>query len=57
MISVYVTTDPQTGRALYHDERIFKGTFRDYQEAYDQLGDELLRYCSVYTASRDTRTH
>jgi hypothetical protein len=51
MIRVYVTVDPETGRALYDDEKLFLGTFMSFQAAYDQLGDQLIRCCSVYSAT------
>ncbi|MEI7841990.1 MAG: hypothetical protein WCI39_03065 [Gallionellaceae bacterium] len=46
MIKIFLTIDPDTGRALYDDESELLGRFYSVTEAEHQLGD-LLRYCSI----------
>ncbi len=46
MIKIFLTTDPQTRRALYDSEAKFIGTFKSIHEANEALG-ELLKFCSI----------
>ncbi|GAB5605003.1 hypothetical protein [Sideroxyarcus sp. TK5] len=49
MVKIFLTTDPQTHRALYDSESRFLGLFQSMREAYETLGD-LLNYCSIRSA-------
>ncbi|MDD2699776.1 MAG: hypothetical protein PHH36_00930 [Sideroxydans sp.] len=49
MVKIYLTTDPQTQRALYDSESRFLGLFQSMRAAYEALGD-LLNYCTIRSA-------
>lgn len=46
MIKIFLTSDPETGRALYDDESRFMGLFTSLAAAENELG-ELLHFCSI----------
>lgn len=46
MINIFLTIDPDTGRALYDNESKLLGKFYSVSEAEHKLGD-LLRFCSI----------
>jgi hypothetical protein len=46
MIKIFLTIDPDTGRALYDNESRLLGKFFSVAEAETTLGD-LLRFCSI----------
>lgn len=50
MVKIYLTTDPQTHRALYDNESRFMGIFQSMRDAYESLG-ELLSFCSIRSAN------
>jgi len=49
MVKIYLTTDPQTHRALYDNESRFLGIFQSMRHAYEVLG-ELLCFCTIRSA-------
>lgn len=50
MVKVWVTIDPQTGRALYRDEETCMGVFESVAKAAEQIGHHLMRFCSIRAA-------
>jgi hypothetical protein len=50
MVNIYLTTDPETHRALYDSESKFLGIFQSMRDAYEVLGD-LLSFCSIRSAN------
>jgi hypothetical protein len=50
MVNIYLTTDPETHRALYDSESRFLGLFQSIRDAYEALGD-LLSYCTIRSAN------
>lgn len=49
MINIFLTTDPETGRALYDNETKFLGLFQSINDAEEALGD-ILKFCSIHPA-------
>lgn len=52
MLKVFLTTDPQTRRALYDDEAKLLGVFHSISEAEEALGD-VLTFCTIRSESKD----
>jgi len=51
MLKVFLTTDPQTQRALYEDESKFLGSFPSMSEAEESLGN-ILNFCSIHSEAQ-----
>ena len=54
-VRVYLTVDPETGRALYDDESKFMGVFDSVLDAAKQLGDDVLSFCNIKPAKPPMR--
>jgi hypothetical protein len=52
MLKVFLTTDPQTRRALYDDEAKLLGIFQSISEAEKALGD-MLKFCTIRSVSQN----
>ncbi len=54
MLKVFLTTDPQTRRALYDDEAKLLGVFQSISEAEEALGD-MLAFCTIRSEGKEVQ--